>query len=47
MPEQYFEQEFYCAWLDIEGALFGYDDIEAALAAGEEVEPIQMGDEEW
>ena len=47
MPEQYFEQEFFCEWLDTEGALFGYDDIQAALAAGEEIEPIRLGDDEW
>jgi cytochrome c-type biogenesis protein CcmE len=47
MPQQYFEQEFYCAWLDTEGSLFGYDDIEAALAAGESVEAIEIGDDEW
>ena len=47
MPEQFFEQEFYCEWVDTEGALFGQADIERALAAGEDVEAIQMGDEEW
>jgi hypothetical protein len=47
MPEQFFQQEFYCEWLDTEGALFGYDDIERALAAGEDVAAIQMGDDEW
>jgi cytochrome c-type biogenesis protein CcmE len=47
MPEQYFEQEFHCEFLDTEGALFGYDDIERALAAGEDLEAIQMGDDEW
>ena len=47
MPEQFFRQEFYCEWLDTEGSLFGYDDIEAALVAGESVETIQIGDDEW
>jgi hypothetical protein len=47
MPQQYFEQEFYCAWLDTEGSLFSYDDIEAALAAGEDVAAIEIGDDEW
>jgi hypothetical protein len=45
MPEQFFEQEFFCAFLDTEGSLFSYDDIEAALAAGEDVAAIRMGDE--
>jgi hypothetical protein len=47
MPEQFFRQEFYCEWLDTEGGLFSYDDIEAALAAGEDVEAVQIGDDEW
>jgi hypothetical protein len=47
MPEQFFRQEFYCEWLDMEGSLFSYDDIEAALAAGEDVEAVQIGDDEW
>ena len=47
MPEQFFRQEFYCEWLDAEGGLFSYDDIEAALAAGEDVEAVQIGDDEW
>jgi hypothetical protein len=47
MPEQFWEQEFECAWLDTEGSLFSYDDIEAALVAGESVETIQIGDDEW
>jgi hypothetical protein len=47
MPEQFFEQEFYCAWLDTEGSLFSYDDIEGALAAGEDVEAIELGNDEW
>jgi hypothetical protein len=47
MPEQFFQQEFYCEWLDTEGSLFSYDDIESALFAGENVEAIQIGDDEW
>jgi Terminase large subunit, T4likevirus-type, N-terminal len=46
MPEAFFRQEFFCEFLDTEGALFGYDDIERALELGAEVEAIQMGDEE-
>jgi hypothetical protein len=47
MPEAFYRQEFECAWLDTEGSLFSYDDIEAALAAGEDVEAVQIGDDEW
>jgi hypothetical protein len=47
MPEQFFRQEFYCEFLDTEGGLFSYDDVEAALAAGEDIEAIQLGDDEW
>jgi hypothetical protein len=47
MPEQFFRQEFYCEWLETDGSLFSYDDIEAALAAGEDVEAVQIGDDEW
>jgi cytochrome c-type biogenesis protein CcmE len=47
MPEQFFQQEFFCEWLDTEGSLFSYDDIESALSAGENVEAIQIGDDEW
>jgi hypothetical protein len=47
MPEQYFQQEFFCEWLDTEGSLFSYDDIEAALAAGEDVAAIEIGADEW
>jgi Terminase large subunit, T4likevirus-type, N-terminal len=45
MPEEFFRQEFFCEFLDTEGSLFGYDDIERALAAGEDVEAIEIGDE--
>jgi hypothetical protein len=47
MPEQFFRQEFFCEWLDTEGSLFSHDDIEAALAAGEDVAAIEIGDDEW
>ena len=47
MPEQFFQQEFFCEWLDTEGSLFSYDDIQAALAAGEDVAAIEIGDDEW
>jgi hypothetical protein len=47
MPEQFFQQEFFCEWLDTEGSLFGYDDIQAALRAGEEVEAITLEEDEW
>jgi Terminase large subunit, T4likevirus-type, N-terminal len=47
MPEEFFRQEFFCEFLDTEGSLFGYDDIERALAAGEGIEPIRIGDDEW
>ena len=47
MPFQFFQQEFFCEWLETEGSLFSYDDIEAALAAGEDVAAIEIGDDEW
>jgi hypothetical protein len=47
MPAQFFEQEFYCAWLDTEGSLFSYADIQAALAAGDEVEAVTLEEDEW
>jgi hypothetical protein len=47
MPDEFFRQEFCCEFLDTEGSLFTYDDIEAALAAGEDVAAIRMGDDEW
>src|SRR5215208_5344188 len=46
MPDEFFRQEFFCEWLDTEGSLFTYDDIEAALAAGEDVAAIEIGDDE-
>jgi len=45
MPEQFFRQEFYCEWLDTEGGLFSYEDIETALALGEDVQALEIGDE--
>jgi hypothetical protein len=47
MPEQFFRQEFYCEFLDTEGGLFSYEDIEDALAAGEDVMAVEIGDDEW
>jgi hypothetical protein len=47
MPEQFFRQEFYCEWLDTEGGLFSYDDIQAALELGEDVQALEIGGEEW
>jgi Terminase large subunit, T4likevirus-type, N-terminal len=47
MPEQFFRQEFYCEFLDTEGSLFSYDDIQAALAAGENVAAITLEEDEW
>jgi hypothetical protein len=45
MPEQFFRQEFCCEWLDTKGSLFSYDDIETALALGEDVQALEIGDE--
>jgi hypothetical protein len=47
MPEQFFRQEFYCEWLDTEGSLFSYDDIEVALTLGEGVQALEIGGDEW
>jgi Terminase large subunit, T4likevirus-type, N-terminal len=47
MPEEFFRQEFFCEFLDTEGGLFSYDDIEAALDAGEDVHAIDLEDDEW
>jgi hypothetical protein len=47
MPEQFFRQEFFCEWLETEGSLFSYEDIQAALEAGEDVAAIEIGDDEW
>jgi hypothetical protein len=45
MPSAMFEQEFECEWLDTEGSLFSQEDIESALALGEDVEALEIGDE--
>jgi hypothetical protein len=45
MPEAFYRQEFECEWLDTQGSLFSYDDIEAALALGEDVQALEIGDE--
>jgi Terminase large subunit, T4likevirus-type, N-terminal len=45
MPEAFYRQEFECEWLDTEGSLFSYEDIQEALALGEDVEALQIGGE--
>lgn len=45
MPHEYYAQEFHCRFLDTDGALFSHDDIAMALAAGEDVEAIEIGDD--
>jgi Terminase large subunit, T4likevirus-type, N-terminal len=47
MPEQFLEQEFFCAFLDTEGSLFAHDHIQAALEAGESIEAITLEEDEW
>jgi cytochrome c-type biogenesis protein CcmE len=47
MPEAFFEQEFLCRFLDTEGGLFSYDDIEVALTLGEGVQALEIGGDEW
>jgi hypothetical protein len=47
MPVAFYRQEFECAWLDTEGGLFSYEDIESALALGEDVEALEIGGDEW
>jgi Terminase large subunit, T4likevirus-type, N-terminal len=47
MPDEYFRQEFYCEWLDTEGALFSHDDVERALLHGEGIEAITLEEDEW
>src|SRR5215216_6794064 len=47
MPEEFFRQEFFCEFLETEGSLFSYDDIERALARGEHVQAIQFEEDEW
>jgi hypothetical protein len=47
MPEAFYRQEFECAWLDTEGGLFSYEDIQEALELGEDVEALEIEGEEW
>ncbi len=47
MPDEFFRQEFYCEWLETEGALFGHQDIEAALESGRDVSPLFIEEDEW
>jgi hypothetical protein len=47
MPSAFFEQEFECAWLDTEGSLFSFGDIQEALELGEDVEALEIGGDEW
>jgi hypothetical protein len=47
MPEAFYRQEFECAWLDAEGGLFSYEDIQEALELGEDVEALEIGGDEW
>jgi len=47
MPEQFFQQEFYCEWLDTEGSLFSSEDIQEALALGENVQALELEEDEW
>ena len=43
MPEQWFRQEYYCEFCDTAGAVFRYDDVQAALR--DDVLPLFPGDE--
>jgi len=47
MPEEFFRQEFFCEFLETEGSLFSYDDIERALQRGDHVEALQIEEDEW
>jgi hypothetical protein len=47
MPDEFFRQEFFCEFLDAEGSLFSYEDIESALSAGEDVQALEIGEDEW
>jgi Terminase large subunit, T4likevirus-type, N-terminal len=47
MPEDYFRQEFMCEFLEASGSLFSTEDIEQAIALGEEVEGLRLEDDEW
>jgi len=46
MPIEFFEADYLCKFLETTGGLFGYDDIQAALALGEDVQALEIG-EEW
>jgi hypothetical protein len=47
MPIEFFEADYLCKFLETTGGLFGDDDIEMALAAGEDIQAIEIGDDEW
>ncbi len=47
MPKEFFEADYLCKFLETTGGLFGDDDISRALALGEDVEAIEIGDDEW
>ena len=47
MPREFYEAEYLCKFLETTGSLFGYDDIKMALAAGEDIQAIEIGDDEW
>jgi Terminase large subunit, T4likevirus-type, N-terminal len=47
MPEAFYRQEFECEWLDTEGSLFSYEDIQEALELGEDVQALEIGGDEW
>jgi Terminase large subunit, T4likevirus-type, N-terminal len=47
MPEEFFRQEFHCEFLEASGSLFSHDDIEQAIALGEEVQGLRLEDDEW
>ena len=47
MPEAFYRQEFECEWLDTEGSLFSHDDIQEALALGEDVQALELEEDEW
>jgi hypothetical protein len=47
MPREFFEAEYLCKFLETTGSLFGFGDIKMALAAGEDIQAIEIGDDEW
>jgi hypothetical protein len=47
MPKEFFEADYLCKFLETTGGLFGDDDISRALALGEDVEALRIGDDEW